>query len=404
MRRHLVTSRLPLPAILALRYLWSTRRDAFVTFLSVVAVSAITLGVAALILSLAALSGFQHVLRSEILSRTPDVEVSLPAGTRAESVEEIAAAAGGVEGVTGVQQVIRGRGWLSVAGRVTPAEVVGFGGPLPPSFPDPDPRPADRQAGGLWVSRSLADSWFLKPGDVVDIVSPRPTLTPLGPRPRVRSVHLAGTYEAGKVAEEERVAMPLGVAESLFGTGRRELLVDAGGGQRALETAKRLRAALPAAARISTWQDLNRPLFFALRLERLFLFLGVSLIVLVAALALLADLALIIANKRQDVGMLLTLGSTPQRLRRAFLLLGSLLALGGTALGTAVGVGLSVLFDRLQLIHLPGDVFFVEYVPFLVRPRDLALILVVTLTLAMAASFYGAHKAAALDPVEALRR
>ena len=362
---------------------------------------------AALILSLAALSGFQHVLRTEILSRTPDIEVALPAGASADDVAEIAAAAGGVEGVVGVQTVIRGRGWLTAAGRVVPAKVVGFDGALPPSFPGPEP-PVDSAAAagtsGLWVSRSLAASWFLEPGDLVDIVSPRPTLTPLGPRPRVRSVRLAGTYEAGKVAEEEQVALPLGVAESLFGTGRQELLVDAGGGRQALATAARLRAALPAEARISTWQDLNRPLFFALRLERIFLFLGVSLIVLVAALALLADLALIIANKRQDVGMLLTLGSTPARLRRAFLLLGSLLALGGTALGTATGVGLAVLFDRLRLLRLPGDVFFVEYVPFLVRPRDLALILAVTLALAMAASFYGASKAAALDPVEALRR
>jgi len=425
MRSRLVTSRLPFPAILALRYLWSTRRDAFVTFLSAVALGAITLGVAALILSLSALSGFQHVLRSEILSRTPDVEVTLPAGTGARDVAEIAAAARGVEGVTEVQQVIRGRGWLTAAGRVVPAQVVGFDGSLPPSFPDPEPSPAQVDApgsgssagssagpaagqaggtGGLWISRTLAASWFLEPGDVVDVVSPRPTLTPLGPRPRVRSVRVAGTFEAGKVAEEEQAALPLAVAESLFGTGRRQLMVAAGGGQRALATATRLADALPSDARIATWQDLNRPLFFALRLERIFLFLGVSLIVLVAALALLADLALIVANKRQDVGMLLTLGSTPERLRRAFLLLGSLLALGGTALGTLIGVTLSVLFDRLHLIRLPGDVFFVDAVPFLVRPRDLALILGLTLALAMAASFYGAHKAVALDPVEALRR
>ncbi|MGD2114354.1 MAG: FtsX-like permease family protein, partial [Acidobacteriota bacterium] len=118
----------------------------------------------------------------------------------------------------------------------------------------------------------------------------------------------------------------------------------------------------------------------------------------------LADLALIIANKRGDVGMLLTMGSTPERLRRAFVLLGGLLALAGTALGAVAGVGVSMMADRFRLLRLPGDVFFVEYVPFLVRPGDLALILGMTLVLALAASFYGAQKAAALDPVEALRR
>ena len=409
MAPRLLTSRLPLSAVLALRYLRSTRRDAFTTFLSAVAVAAITVGVAALILSLAALSGFQHVLRSEILAETPDLEIELPEGLGAQQVERVVEAVRAVGGVEDVRQVVRGRGWLLASGRVMPAEVVGFTGALPPAFPGAvaaEPGPSrDAEGGrGLWLSRTLVGSWLLEPGDVVEVVSPRPTLTPMGPRPRVRSVPLAGTFEGGRTAERERAAVPLEVAESLFGPGRRRLLVAAGGPEGALAVAGRLRGAVPAGAEVSTWRDLNRPLFFALRLERVFLFLGVSLIVLVAALALLADLALIIANKRRDMGMLLTMGATPERLRRAFLTLGALLASAGTALGAAAGLGLAWIFDRSRLLRLPGEVFFVEYVPFLVRPRDLASIVALTLTLALAASLYGAHRAAALDPVEALRR
>ncbi|HLE84287.1 MAG TPA: FtsX-like permease family protein [Thermoanaerobaculia bacterium] len=398
-RPRLMLSRLPFPVVLALRYFRSTRRDAFTTFLSAVAVGAITVGVLALILSLAALSGFQDLLRSEILAQTPEIEVELPPGLGSAEVEAAAAAAGRVRGVEEVRTVVRGQGWVVHAGRVVPAELVGFTGPRPPAFPG-----VEGSGPGLYLSLTLARSWGIETGQVVEAVSPRPTLTPLGPQPRIRSVPLAGTFQGGKVAERERAALPLEVVESLFGAGRRRLLVATGSLERSLDVAPRLAAALPAGSRVATWRDLNRPLFFALRLERVFLFLGVSLVVVVAALALLADLSLIIANKRVDLGVLLTLGATPRALRRAFLWLGALLALLGTALGSALGVGLAFAFDRLRLIRLPGEVFFVDYIPFLVRPRDLALILAVTLSLALAASFYAASRAAALDPVEAMRR
>ncbi|HEX6200883.1 MAG TPA: FtsX-like permease family protein [Thermoanaerobaculia bacterium] len=395
----LLASRLPLPAVLALRYFRSTRRDAFTTFLSAVAVGAITVGVLALILSLAALSGFQSLLRSEVLSRTPEIEVELPPGLPPAEAEAAAAALRGVEGVRDVHPVVRGEGWVLHSGRAVPAQLVGFTGDTPPTLPG-----VKGSGPGLYLSRTLANSWALEPGRVVELVSPRPTLTPLGPQPRIRSVPLAGVYDAGRVVERERAAVPLAVAESLFGGGHRFLLVSTGGLERSLEVAPRLPAVLPEGSRVATWRDLNRPLFFALRLERVFLFLGVSLIVVVASLALLADLALIIANKRRDLGVLLTLGTTPRTLRRAFLCLGALLALLGTALGTSLGVGLAVAFDRLRVLRLPGEVFFVDYIPFHVRPRDLALILGVTLALSAAASMYAAARAAALDPVEALKR
>ncbi len=397
--RSLLLSRLPLPAVLALRYFRSTRRDAFTTFLSVVAVTAIMVGVLALILALSALSGFQSLLRGELLAQTPHVEVSLPNGLGPEGAEAAQEAVAGVQGVEGVRPVVRGEGWLLHAGRAVPARVIGFTGEEPPGFPG-----LSGGGEGLYLSKPLADAWGVGPGDVVEVVSPRPTLTPVGPQPRIRSVALAGVFAGERTAERERAAVPLAVAESLFGAERRSLLVSTGGLEEAVEVAPAIAAVLPAGSRVETWQEANRALFFALQLERVFLFLGVSLIVVVASLALLADLALIIANKREDLGVLLTLGATPATLRRAFLGLGALLALVGTALGTGLGVSAAVVLDRFQLVRLPGQVFFVDYIPFLVRPRDLAAILAVTLGLALLASLYAAGRAAHLDPVKAMRR
>lgn len=397
----------PFPALLAFRYLRSTRRDAFASFLSAVAAGGLALGVFALIISLAMISGFQSALRSELLGRTPQIEVELPPDTDAGAALDAALK---VPGVVSAQILVRGGGWLVDEGKVQPVELVGFDGVVPPSFPGAAGKPE-----GLYVPSTLATRWGLvfekdgeiivHPGTTLEVVSPRPTLTPLGPQPRVRSVPLAGIYETGKTQEEkERAALPRKVAETLLGKTHRRLEVAAGDMDLALEVAERLPAVLPAGSVVRTWKELNRPLLFALRLEKVVMFIAVSLIVLVAALALVADLALIISSKRPEIGMLSTMGTTPAALRQAFVLLGGLIAGIGILLGTVLGVGGAFILDRYRLIQIPGRVYFLDYVPFLVQPEDLVVVLLLTFALALASSFYAAQRAAALDPVEALRR
>jgi lipoprotein-releasing system permease protein len=245
----------------------------------------------------------------------------------------------------------------------------------------------------------------VRPGEPLRVASPRPTLTPFGPQPRVRTLPLAGAYDSGRAQQErERVALPRRIAESLLGGADRRLEVAAADLDAALAVAERLPAALPPGAEVRTWKDLNRPLLFALRLEKVVLFVAVFLIVLVAALALVADLALVTSSKRPEIGMLGAMGAAPAELRRAFLLLGALIGGLGTLAGGALGVGGAWALERYRLLPVPGRVYFLDYVPFLVQGRDLALVLGLTLLLALVASYYTARRAAALDPVEALRR
>ncbi|HSF44184.1 MAG TPA: FtsX-like permease family protein [Thermoanaerobaculia bacterium] len=388
----------PFPVILALRYLRSTRRDAFASFLSLVAAGGLALGVMALILSLAVISGFQSALRSELLGRTPQIEVELPPGADAEAARD---AVMKTEGVLSAQILVRGGGWLVDEGKVQPVELVGFDGQVPPSFPAAAGKPE-----GLYVTSALATRWGLRPGDTLEVVSPRPTLMPFGgPQPRVRSVPLAGTYEGGKTQEDrERAALPRKVAETLLGNTHRHLEVAAGDLDAAVDVAERLPEVLPEKSVVRTWKELNRPLLFALRLEKLVMFVAVSLIVLVAALALVADLALIISSKRPEIGMLGTMGATPAALRQAFVLLGGFVAGLGILVGTILGVGGAWVMDHYRLLQVPGRVYFLDYVPFLVQPEDLIVVLLLTFALALVSAFYAAQRAAALDPVEALRR
>jgi lipoprotein-releasing system permease protein len=390
---------LPFPALLALRYLRSTRKDAFVTFLSAVAAGGVALGVAALILSLGALSGFQRALKAEILGRTPQVEIRLPSAADADAVQRAVAK---VDGVQGAQLLLRGRGWLLSEGRAQAAEVVGYEKQLPAAFPATSAEAAS--PAGVWISEGMTHRWGLEPGMPVEVASARPTLTPLGPQPRVRALTVAGTFATGRSVDEERVALPLEVAVTLLPGADRRLEVRVASLSAALEVARELRPLLPPGSELLTWQDLNAPLFFALRLEKSVMFVAVFLIVIVASLALIADLALIIASKTPEIGMLGAMGASPATLRRIFLLLGAALSGLGALGGGALGVGAALILDRYRLLRLPERVYFLDYVPFVVLPWDLVAVVGLTVALALACSLYAAQRAAALDPVEALRR
>ena len=391
---------LPLPLLLALRYLRSSRRDAYVTFLSALATGGITLGVAALILVLGGLSGLQDFLRSDVLARTPHIEIEVDPEVDSAA---LCVRLGDLEGVVEAQRILRGRGWLLFGGTAVHVHAVGYEGRLPRSFPlaDGSEAPADE---GVFVPDALARRWALEVGDLVDVVSPRPTLTPFGPQPRVHRLRLGGIFRTGRTENDEhRLALPLEVARRLFGEHESRIEIEAASLEEALEVADRVAAAVPAGSRVRTWQELNRALFFALKLEKILMFFAVFLIVPVAAIALITVLALLISSKRGEIGMLQAMGASPEEIRLAFLMLGGFLGTMGMILGATLGVGGAWLLDRYQLISPPGDIYFLDHIPFLIESRDLLAVLFSTIVLIATSTLYAARRAAALSPVEALR-
>ncbi len=394
--------RLPLPATLALRFLRSARRDAYVSFLGLLAFGGVALGVAAMVLVLAALSGLQTFLRQDVMARTPHLEIELPATIAGTALDpdDLLAELKAVDGVVEAHRILRGRGWVLADGSPQSVKLVGFAGSLPRFFAD-----ATDRAEGLYLSDRLATIWGLLPGDTVQVVSPRPTLTPLGPQPRIHRLRLAGTFAIGQTEDsEQRLALPIGIARRLLGDTTERLELRAEGFDQALALAAPLRQLLPAGSRLRTWSELNRPLFFALRLEKSLMFVSLFLIVPVAGMALVTVLALLISSKRAEIGMLQAMGFDKDSVRRVFLLLGSGLALGGLLAGGLLGIVGAGLLDRFKVLSPPGDVYYLQHIPFQIQAGDLLAITLSTGLLTLTSTYWAARRAAALRPVEALRR
>lgn len=391
-----------MPLQIAACYLRSARKDAFVSFLALAACGGIAVGVAALVLALAALSGFQGALRDEILARTPEIEVELPRGSEVAAIERsIERLGAGIE----AQRLMQGRGWLVARGGAIPVRVIAFDEALPRLFPEIEVGgPGADRRPGLYIGSDLARRWGLEPGATVEIASARPTLSPLGPQPRVRRMTVAGIFASGRTESEDRVAVPWAIGESLLGSRGLRLLVSTGDLSRVDEVVRSIEPLLPEGARIETWRDLNRALLFALRLEKSLMFLGVFLIVVVASLALVSGLMLILSAKRREIGMLQAMGAGGAMVRRIFLWLAALLAGAGALAGLTVGALAALALDRWRVLSLPNDVYFLDYVPFDLHPLDAATVVAASLGLVGLCALWSAGRAARLRPVEALRR
>lgn len=399
-------SGLPLPLLLAWRYARGGRRDAYVRFLSNLATGGVALGVGALVLVLSGLAGLQGFLRDDYLSRTPHLEIELPPSEE-RTAAELPALLSKIEAQPGALEarpLLRGRGWLLVGKGAVAVQVVGYDGELPGFFSQSEEQRAASAGAGVYVGDGLAVRYDLEPGRLVEIVSPRPTLSPLGPQPRIHSVRIAGAFKTGYTESgDNRIALPLPLAEKLFGLRQRRIEVRAESLERALELQAELPPLLPAGSKVSSWRDLNRGLFFALKLERIVMFLSVFLIVPVAATALVTVLALIVSSKRGEIGMLQAMGGGRRMLEQAFLALGAGLAGIGLLAGLLGGIGGAWALDRFELLRPPGGVYYIDHIPFRIRGEDLLLIVGGTLLLTLGATSAAARRAASLQPLEALR-
>lgn len=392
---------------IARRYLWAARKQAHTAFLSLISMLGLAVGVATLLISIALLSGLQGQIKGRLIESSPHILVEPAARNTVENAEGIVAEARAL-GMRDVRPFVSGIAWganeAAELGR--PMRVRSF---TPGREPETDlgatgrPRIWHGDEPEIYVTRGYAASLSLDAGDIVRVVAPRTRLTPFGPVPVMKLYRITRIVLPPGEENPTDAWLDLDEATALFGTGGLPTAIEMYG---PVERSEAVQAALAAkfpGAQFKTWKEINRPLFLALRLEKIVMFATISLIIFVAALNLVSSLSMLILEKRPSVGVLRTLGATEKNILALFMQLGLLIGLTGTFLGNVFGLGVSWAANRWHLVPLPADMYFISYLPFTLDVQDVVGVNVVAIILSVIATWYPARIASRLDPIAAIK-
>jgi lipoprotein-releasing system permease protein len=357
-----------------------------VTLISMVGLG---LGVLALVVTLALLEGFQSSIREEIAAKATHARVTSAAGRRLQHPEELASVLQAKLTQVEMTQVVRGTCLVSSLSDAVPASVVGRS-----------------DASEVVVDRILSARLGVGVGDRIQVISPRHRLTPMGPLPVRTTAEISEVRPPEPGDESGAVLLPLEPAQRLLWGGEVVEAIEVRDAADPWGLGERVRQTLLSAdrpARVQGLEELHRPLLLALALERVMIFLAVSLMLVVAALNLLCNGAMVAAEKRIDLAVLSGIGLPPSALRRLFLILGVGIGMVGSVVGGVLGVATSMILDRTGALPLPRGVFATSSVPFRVDPAMVALVMAIALVLAAAASWFPSRMIARRDPAEGLR-
>jgi lipoprotein-releasing system permease protein len=408
---------------IARHYLGSSR-GGLLSLITWIALGGVTVGVTALVVVIAVMTGMQEDLRAKILESTAHVDIlEQSTSLRLHDYQSVVDSVLAVPGIVAAAPFALSD--ISVLKR-------GLGGNYPQPATmygvaiDTDRAPAtdmERQiiegvhnleppASGLpplLLGSILADRMILFEGDTVVLMSlENLDMDSFGAlTPTIREFEVTGTFTTGMYdydltnvyttleAAGELIGLAPGMASGIGArTADPEL---------APEIAREVAARLGPNYYVSSWVERNRALFSALRLEKLAMQLILFLIVLVAAFNIVSMLVMVVSDRTREIGILKAMGMTRNGILRVFVLQGAWIGVVGTAVGTTTGLFLCWLLDRYEIIQIPPDVYFVDHLPVSVQVADIALIVVASIAVAFLATIYPAVQASRLEPVDAIR-
>lgn len=398
---------------IARRYLTARRRQAFISLISAVSILGVGVGVMAVIIALALMTGVQGELRDRIVGSTAHIYIykqdgpflDIEADRKRAEIPGVLASAPAILGPALIQAGGSDFVWLKGIDPVLEPGVTDIASAMQSGSIDALVNRSPEARDAIVLGADLADQLGLRLGDTVVVLSTATTSTPMGLRNRSRSLDVVGTVRFGFHEVDTRFGfVSLETAEALIapdGPNMLQLrLADVEDARRVRDT---LQSDLGFGYQVRDWIELNGSLYSALWLEKVAISLAIGLIVMVAALNIVASLVLLVMEKTRDIAILRTMGARASTIRRIFIYQGLVIGLIGTVGGAALGVAVSVVADRFQLIKMPADVYQIAYLPFRVQALDVAIVVVVAIAICLVATLYPSRQAGRIDPAEALR-
>ena len=399
--------------MLARRYLKSRRDERFVSLIGWSSAAGVAIGVAALIVVMSVMYGFDAELKNKILGFSSHVDVQGPDDTLenwrqwlkiSESLAGVKSAAPYI-----TSQVLANNGRHSTGAILKGVDATREVNIAKHVIAGKFIRNDSVSPFEVVIGKDLARKLHIVVGDNLRIVSPSGGISPAGMAPRLRAFHVVGIFDSGFYEYDVGLMIaPLAAVQRLNRIGNRvtgiELhLYDR---NKASEVADQARMKLPATAWVTDWMHRHRSFFQALKMERIVMGIILSLIVMVAVFNMVSSLVMVVMERRKEIAILKTVGAT-----HAFLMMGVLLSGLGTLIGAMFGLLLSWQLDALLrwvehvtgITILSGDVYFIEHVPSVIDPVSVTLIVVVSLFMGLLATFYPAWRAANVPPADALR-
>ncbi|WP_411281807.1 FtsX-like permease family protein [Gemmatimonas sp.] len=407
---------------IAWRYLRSRRGSRVLSLISVIAIGGVLVGVSALIVIMGVMNGLQRDLREKILVGSPDVHV-LPYGDgmRMTNWRETREAVAATPGVVRAAPFVSTQGLVrNLSSYMTGTQVMGIEAAGVPGADVTTIRShailgdfSFKRSGislpGAVLGKLLASKLNAFPGDTIVLVGAAGldmNASTGALVPRLDSAVVSGVFETGMYEYDNAyLYLELSAAQRFAGLGDDVTGIEVRAVDRwqAPSVADSLRATLKAPVRAIDWQEQNRSLFQALKLERLGMGVILLLIVVVAAFNIVSTLTMVVSDKTREIGILRAMGMPAKSIRRIFLYQGIVVGAVGTGGGVAIGLFLSLLLEKYQLISLDPSVYFIDHLPVAIQIPDVLLIIVSSLVITALATLYPAAQAARLYPVDAIR-
>ena len=397
----------------------ATRRNGFISFISGASMLGIALGVAALIIVLSVMNGFQKEVRDRMLSVVSHIEIFAPNGQALQDVDATMRQAKQHPEVIGAAPFVAAQGLIARGEDMKGAIVRGIDPAREGEVTDLAATNAEvlklltPGTFNIVLGQELARQMGVGVGDVVTLIAPSGQVTPAGVVPRLKQMTVAGTFDSGHYEYDSAMVMlHYEDAQRIFRlegpTGIRLKLKDL---QQAPRVVQELSGMITEFLYLRDWTQQNKTWFAAVQLEKRMMFIILTLIVAVAAFNLVSTLVMTVTDKRADIAILRTLGASPGSIMGIFMVQGAMVGVIGTLAGLLLGLGVALNIDvivpaiehALGATFLPKDIYLISKMPSDPQSSDIVPIAVISLILAFVATIYPSWRASRVNPAEALR-